>query len=286
MTQAPKRHHHLPECYLKKWCGPDDKLFRYRRVGPAGRIEVRKHPPKSVGWEKGLYSVPAGMAINGHEGAELETELARTVDQRLPAIVGEAEGVSGEPSERLARDLRWLARCFYARSPGQLEALATNMGVLQTEETPRIDRLWRIAVDPPDMLKALRSSDFPKLMALLPLTWLVDGLELPDRYEEHWFGGRMLLVEASTVGPHLGLIGASGFFTFNAPLVYGSASFDALLPLTPSTLLVIGPSSNDVHQLVVEYASAVARRREVLSRDELREPILGLLARTLQRPHQ
>ena len=81
--------HFLPQVYLRQWC-VDEHLFRYRRVGPHEKLIADKKAPKGVGFEVDLYTLPAGTSANGLTGDDLESTLARTVDDRIKAIVAVA----------------------------------------------------------------------------------------------------------------------------------------------------------------------------------------------------
>jgi len=57
VSQPPRKHHFIPEFYLKQWAGDDARLERYTCPTP-GKVVVRRVSPSEVGWDKDLYRSP------------------------------------------------------------------------------------------------------------------------------------------------------------------------------------------------------------------------------------
>lgn len=54
-AQRRKKHHYIPKCYLKQWCGADQMLCEYQLFD--GRIVPRRVHPSQTGWSENLYAV-------------------------------------------------------------------------------------------------------------------------------------------------------------------------------------------------------------------------------------
>ncbi|WP_442577833.1 DUF4238 domain-containing protein [Mesorhizobium sp. ASY16-5R] len=57
-----RRHHYIPQFYLRPWLGADHKLEEYGHVPPTGEIRSRRRGTKSTGYEDDLYSIPGATA--------------------------------------------------------------------------------------------------------------------------------------------------------------------------------------------------------------------------------
>lgn len=53
----PRKHHYLPEFYIRKWVGRSGHLVRYMRV-PGGKIDQKHVAPGAVGFQRDLYTFP------------------------------------------------------------------------------------------------------------------------------------------------------------------------------------------------------------------------------------
>ena len=72
----PKRHHYIPQFYLRQWCGSDGQFCEYSR--PYTIVKPRRIHPKATGYEKELY---AGSALPETMKTTIETEFFGRVDQ-------------------------------------------------------------------------------------------------------------------------------------------------------------------------------------------------------------
>ncbi len=92
---VPKRHHYLPQFYLKGFC-PTDGLWVYDRE----KGECRKSRPKAVAFKKGFY------AVQGSDGeldyVEVEKRLGVVESQAAPVIKKLDAGGALELRERYA----------------------------------------------------------------------------------------------------------------------------------------------------------------------------------------
>ncbi|ACB95079.1 DUF4238 domain-containing protein [Beijerinckia indica] len=73
----PRKHHYIPQFYLKNWCGEDGRLICYKRI----RSEVMCEPvaPISTGFQKDLYTL-AHLPKNLRQA--IEKDVTADVDHR------------------------------------------------------------------------------------------------------------------------------------------------------------------------------------------------------------
>lgn len=76
MTQnPPRRHHFIPEFYSRQWAGADGLMERFTK--PRDIVVDRRVPPKRVGWQRDLYTIP----LSGKDEAQgLEEGFFRVLD--------------------------------------------------------------------------------------------------------------------------------------------------------------------------------------------------------------
>jgi hypothetical protein len=76
----PIRHHYVPVFYLRKWTGPDGRLFRYHR--PHQVTVVSRLRPEHTGFEEQLYS------LSGSNNEQMiETDFFSPVDNAAAPIL-------------------------------------------------------------------------------------------------------------------------------------------------------------------------------------------------------
>ncbi len=73
---SPKKHHYLPEFYLRRWTGSDSKLTEFRR--PHGKLVERRKHPAETGFERELYSIKTIPVVEARK--EMETGFLRKID--------------------------------------------------------------------------------------------------------------------------------------------------------------------------------------------------------------
>ena len=79
----PRKHHYIPQFYLKNWAGLDGRVICYRRLS---KRKVASDPvtPKSTGYEKDLYTLE-DLPRNLRQA--IEKEVTADVDGRAAAAL-------------------------------------------------------------------------------------------------------------------------------------------------------------------------------------------------------
>lgn len=76
VSPPPRKHHFIPEFYLRWWTGADGRLERF--TSPVdGKIVVRRVSPSEVGWEEDLYRAPHE---DEKEAQHLEISFFQAID--------------------------------------------------------------------------------------------------------------------------------------------------------------------------------------------------------------
>jgi len=81
MSNESKRHHYVPQFYLKQWTsGADNQLWRYVRV-QSGTLHEKRVPPRATGYENELYSaVDPVMGRDLQRADSIETDFFKQLD--------------------------------------------------------------------------------------------------------------------------------------------------------------------------------------------------------------
>lgn len=166
--------HYLPQVYLRQWC-VDHQLMRYRWIAAASKLVGDRKSPRSIAAEFDLYTLPEGGKANGYTGDDLELELSRQVDQRIPGIcAGAAQAIGGHVSdEALERDIVWLMKTFVARSPVTLAQQEAAVVDTMAKHRGMIERMLERVQS--DELRAailgFQDPRMPKVAAALVSRW-------------------------------------------------------------------------------------------------------------------
>lgn len=76
-----KKHHYIPECYLKRFCDEQGQLIQYRKDDPE---RLSRHSPSNVAFHKYYYSQP--LLEGGRDNNSLEN-LFCEIEAKWPTIV-------------------------------------------------------------------------------------------------------------------------------------------------------------------------------------------------------
>ena len=86
-VNEPRKHHYIPQFYLRNWADSDGRVICYKRV-PTGRLVHDQVAPKSTGYEEDLYTLdhlPAGIrqAIETYITADVDDRAAKSLQEMV-----------------------------------------------------------------------------------------------------------------------------------------------------------------------------------------------------------
>ena len=120
-TQAPdpRKHHYIPEFYLRRWTGADGKFERYTRPIP-GKITVKRVFPSEAGFARDLYRLPG----TDSDPMWLETRILQRIDDRAARVLNKLNLAT--PATLTDEELSsWsvFVRSLFYRAPDMLRAV-------------------------------------------------------------------------------------------------------------------------------------------------------------------
>lgn len=269
-----QRHHFLPQVYLRQW-SRNGLVRRYRRIGPDARLKSERIAPKSIAYERGLYTLPQGGIANGYTGDQIESILARKVDERFPVIVEQSSKLDGIIEDPLARDILWLIQTFLARGPRSLAQTKTAVAQVVTERRELIERMLSRARTSKVRSKIMQFADprMPSVHALASLSAVIEN-KLPG--QESWIEGSVVILPLDDVRRQLQIAGLDEFVTFEEPVVEwaeGKGTPLTTIALSPSILVAVMPNEtpiDDLPALALRHCILPLEMREsVICSDEL-----------------
>jgi hypothetical protein len=233
-----QRQHYNPRTYLQQWCS-GHTLLEYRRVGPHARLDCKAKSPRSIAFERGLYTLPEGGVANGMTGTDLESRLARDVDEHIGEVVASVSAVSGLLSDPgKVESVRWLMKTFIARSPGAIRRVEDGIAAIQESQRPLLERMLGRALQPSsrDQIRSFGDPRMPQVAARAG-TAAVVASDLPN--DEQWLQGDVHIVRVEDVQHRLTTMGAGEFVTFDQPVVEWESHLVASLSLSPVLLALL-----------------------------------------------
>ena len=146
MAKEPRKHHYIPEFYLKGWADENGKMWRYDRPHLA---VVHKHVfPSQVGFVKDLYTIP-GVAPEFAQ--KIETEWFSRVDHaasqaREKLFETPHSGWSSVNRSAWTRFIFSLAH----RTPENLAVFKESMRIIWGRPSPKIQAKYELIRKPTD----------------------------------------------------------------------------------------------------------------------------------------
>ena len=208
---------------------------------------------------------------------QIESMLARKVDERLPVIVERASNVDGVVEGPLAGAILWLMQTFLARSPRSLARSEAAVAGVVSEERELIERMLSRARTSKGRSKIAQLADprMPSVHARAVLTAVIEN-DLPD--QESWMEGRVVILALDDARPWLHGAGLDEFVTFEEPIVEwaeGEAAPLATFALSPRILAVVTRDEGAIDNLPAlalrHCASPLGARQSVICSHELPE---------------
>lgn len=290
--EVSQDHHFLPRVYLRQWCDGGGRLLRYRRIGPAAKLERQSKVPKEIAYARDLYALPEGGVANELTGNGLENLLAREVDEKIAGVVARIPARSGRISDpSLIEDLRWLMVTFAVRSPSAIQRGEDAAREVATQHSEAIGRMLDRARTEEGRAK-LRSYQDERMPSMAARAGVAAFIKRDAPGTAPWLDGDTHVVAVAEMQPVLEVLGAGEFTTFEDPVVVWESNSPygllATFAASPAALVVIVVAGTSIG--LEQYADAarlhwvgpLPHRQSLISRT----PIAGaaLERATLLRP--
>lgn len=183
MAQQSRRHHYIPQFLSKLWIGKDGKLCEHSR--PHKALVSQRKPPKAVGFERDLYSLPGAIPS---DVAFVEDRFFAIGDQRAcnalqVILTGNLANFSREHREAFTR----LLVSFYHRTPDRVQYIRETLANETQRVIDEVREEIRIGARPPPR----PGMDFEQYAANL----------MAKTYDFLWGKSLMSLVDSQMVGP-------------------------------------------------------------------------------------
>lgn len=94
-SEAARRHHYVPEFYLRRWCVNGE----LKPVVVDSKAALTPRPPRSVAFERDFYTIPTSAHTSGIPLRWVETHLARIEDKCSKHIAALVDGPIGVVSD-------------------------------------------------------------------------------------------------------------------------------------------------------------------------------------------
>lgn len=250
---APKKHHYVPEFYLKRWAGEDRKVSDFRRF--EGKLVHRRRFPSETGFEIELYSV------RNHTDPEkrqiIEKRLMSRIDNGASHSLEYMEATGKAPTDSVHRNA-WTTflLSLIHRSPMQVERLrksiAANRDEVLKSLAPRYPELRQDTdpetfeeylanddgtIDEGSLLPLMQNLMSSKLVgtALIQMTWGIMRFNLPKH----------------------------GFLTCDIPIMLsnglGHRDSFVMLPTSPNTIFIAAARKPIIDSFVSQDAKIFER---------------------------
>ena len=123
-SNPPRRHHYLPEFFLKRWAGADGRVFAYSR--PYRDVVRRRVFPSETGFELDLYAALARATPAARQA--FETDFMSPLDDLAAKALTSIETTGKRPSDPKLVDA-WVGFVLSLmwRSPGRLEFMRRKL---------------------------------------------------------------------------------------------------------------------------------------------------------------
>lgn len=193
-SNKARKHHFLPECYLKGWAGSDGRLVEYavRYQGVAPRWTA----PGGTGYALDLYAMPA----LGARSDALEKQLMSMIDSAAATALDRMRSDEGL-DDAARRAFAALLTTLLTRTPASIEILKQKLEEWRRKDRPDVQAIyerfvWRPGMptkasdqyaetDTPEQVQAFLAETLTSVLThpritdfLAGMTWQV--LKLPD----------------------------------------------------------------------------------------------------------
>lgn len=247
----PKKHHYLPEFFIRRWTGDDGKITEFRR--PHDQLVCKQKWPSQTGFIIDLYANEA--KADPVERQALELLFMQKVDDAAASALLYIERGKGKPSDPLLRDAwsRFLMSLLH-RSPERVKYLTAKVKEYEEDSlNPELAQKYaemRSEDDPPTYEEWLEKAGLltPDLRVRL-LKLLIDSRRIGNTLNAmHW---HLYVLERPRFG----------FLTGDHPIMVSNGlghnrSF-VLLAISPSKLFVAAHDPKVIDAFLTQRANGL-----------------------------
>ena len=249
----PRKHHFLPEFYLRRWAGADRRVVEFRRV--RDRVVTRRRYPSETGFEAELYAVRSRADPQARQ--HLESRLMAPIDNAAAEALRHLETSGSIPDDQRLRAgwLRFLMSLLH-RSPQRLVALREIVRETEVQLLGELEAEYeasRTSTDPPTYADYVAQAGFSVLEETLSLL-------LQRVVNSNVIGqvlGQMVWGYATIRKQRFGLL------TSDTPLIMsnglGTPDSFLILPLSPQNFFIAAASVEVVRSFVEQQGKALER---------------------------
>lgn len=116
----PRKHHYVPEFFIRRWAADEDDVWCYRR--PHEAIDRKRKPPSAIGFEVDLYALQGGDPADRQS---IESRFMQQLDSRAALALKEVVAVGGRPaSPIMASDWARFVMSLISRSPARVREIS------------------------------------------------------------------------------------------------------------------------------------------------------------------
>jgi hypothetical protein len=231
MNEAPKKHHYIPKCYLKQWCGADCMLCEYQQFN--GRIVPRRVHPSQTGWVDSLYSVEA---LPPEVADYIEQVFFLRVDQEASDALDFLTRNRHLDTPALRTGWSRFLMSLMQRHPGKLAEHREKAERVYHEELPKFRDLYPSMRRPtdPELFDEFCAQDHTEYIGKLIIRSLQQACDLPNVGQQL---NRMRLDLIFINGTPLRFITSDNPLTVNTGL--GRPECRIMLPISPRGLVLM-----------------------------------------------
>jgi hypothetical protein len=246
---VPKKHHFLPEFFLKKWRGSDLRVVQFHRPHETKFASVRRFPSET-GFERFLYSL-GNLPVE--EAQEIETEFFSLVDDRA-SIALDALYVDGHLPKDLEDQWWRFVATLMTRMPSDVRKYRSFRQKLANEVLPILEGVKSL----PDFTD--RAPEIESAAAAVKQDQIDTSTRgLAALMSKERLLGQLRNLNWKVVSTHQAPF---ELLTSDRPVAfYPEQAFLMMLPIGPNLLFVASKDNNTVRK--VENASKNVIVREV-----------------------
>lgn len=253
----PKKHHYLPEFYLKRWAGEDSKVTEFSR--PRCDVVTKRKSPSATGFQRELYTIHSRS--HPSERQEVEKTFMSHTDNVAAEALSYIETHRTRPSDKRLRDgwSRFLMSLMH-RSPQRIAWLRKMLREREKSVIADVQSSYSEARGPDDpdtfaeYLASAGSQIFDEALAAL-LIQIIDSKAIGNALNSMTWGVCRLS------GHRFSLL------TSDAPLLISNAlghpDASIILPIAPDSFFIAANRTEIIDSFGAQAATDISRAMNI-----------------------